>query len=190
MRTAVLHDSAFCPYETLRLFTDEHNVEPYRTGALASFCGIARAQKQKQQEQEKQEQEKIDVLQSLHLDCYPAMAEQSLDDIVGEAQARWRLDAATIHHRYGEIPVGETIVLVACLSARRNDAFDACRYMTDMVKVRPPLWKREQAVSGAEAWLDANDDDTRRAQAWQDETRHDQGKHDEARQQTHARHLS
>ncbi len=163
MRTAVLHDSAFCAYETLRLFTNSHKHDPYNTGALASFCGIARAQKQQEQQEAKS-----DILQSLHLDCYPAMALQSLEDIVREARTRWRLDAATIHHRIGEVPVGETIVLVACLSARRNDAFDACRYMTDMVKVRPPLWKREQAVSGACAWLDANADDTRRAAAWQE----------------------
>ena len=164
MRTAVLHDSAFCPYETLRLFTDEHRHEPYRIGALASFCGIARAQKQRKQQG--RQEEKSEPLQSLHLDCYPAMAEQCLEDIVCEAQTRWNLDAATIHHRIGEVPVGETIVLVACLSARRNHAFDACRYMTDMVKVRPPLWKREQSVSGERAWLEASADDTRRATRW------------------------
>ena len=166
MRTAVLHDSAFCAYETLRLFTDEHRHEPLRIGALASFCGIARAQRQR--ERQVPRGETSDTLQSLHLDCYPAMAEQSLEDIVFEARTRWRLDAATIHHRIGEIPVGETIVLVACLSATRNDAFDACRYMTDMVKVRPPLWKREQAESGERAWLDANADDTKRAMRWQE----------------------
>ena len=164
MRTAVLHDTAFCPYDTLRLFADEHRHSPYHSGALASFCGIARAQKQKDDKSDSA----LDPLQSLYLDCYPSMAEQCLADIIDEAQARWSLHGATIHHRVGEVPVGDTIVLVACLSARRHHAFDACRYMTDMVKVRPPLWKREESVRGEQAWLSASADDTRRAMAWQE----------------------
>ena len=177
MRTAVLHASPFCPYDTLRLFTNAHRHEPHRTGALASFCGIARAQKQREQQASQKETSSshVDSLQSLYLDSYPAMAEQCLAEIIDEAHTRWSLHGATIHHRVGDIPVGETIVLVACLSARRNHAFDACRYMTDMVKVRPPLWKREQALSGERAWLDANADDARRATQWQE---------------TRARHLS
>ncbi len=172
-RTALLHDAAFCPYETLRLFAQEHNNKPHRNGALASFCGIARAQRQEQKPEQKpgresgHQEKSSDALQSLYLDCYPDMAIRSLEEIVCEAQTRWHLDAATIHHRIGDIPVGETIVLVACLSARRNDAFDACRYMTDMVKIRPPLWKREQTLGGEQAWLDANADDSRRAACWQ-----------------------
>ncbi len=168
MRTAVLHDTAFCPYDILRLFADAHRHSPYRSGALASFCGIARAQKQKDDKAESESDSESDPLQSLYLDCYPAMAEQCLADIIGEAQARWSLHGATIHHRIGEVPVGETIVLVACLSARRNHAFDSCRYMTDMVKVRPPLWKREESLHGEQAWLAANADDTRRAMSWQE----------------------
>lgn len=98
------------------------------------------------------------------------MAILCMQEIIAEAHKRWALIDATIQHRVGEIPVGETIVLVASLSKKRNNAFDACRYMTDMVKVRPPFWKCEMADSGQKKWLTTTEQDLQRAADWHEKS--------------------
>ncbi len=155
----LLHETAFCPYDALRQFAERHNAKKAHCGALASFCGIAKRTRT-------MERGKNIELQSLLLDCYPAMAKICMRDIIEEAQERWQLDATTIQHRIGAIPFGETIVLVAVLSERRNHAFEACRYITDMVKVRPPLWKCEHDTEGKKRWLTTTEQDLRRAEKW------------------------
>ena len=155
----LLHEAAFCPYDALRYFAEKYNAKKAQCGALASFCGIAKRKKTIGNG-------KSIELQSLQLDCYPAMAKLCMRDIIEEAQGLWQLEAATIQHRIGEIPFGETIVLVAVLSEKRNNAFEACRYITDMVKVRPPLWKCECDTKGEKRWLTTTEQDLQRAEKW------------------------
>lgn len=155
----LLHEAAFCPYDALRYFVEKHNAKKTQCGALASFCGIAKRKRTI-------EQGKNIELQSLLLDCYPEMAKLCMQEIIKEAQQRWQIEAATIQHRIGEIPFGETIVLVAVLSEGRNNSFEACRYIIDMVKVRPPLWKCECDTKGEKRWLTTTEQDLQKAEKW------------------------
>ena len=47
---------------------------------------------------------------------------------------------------------GSAVVVVAA-SAHRGEAFEACRFAIDTLKVTVPIWKREVATDGA-YWVD------------------------------------
>jgi len=106
------------------------------------------------------------VLQAMTLEHYPGMTEKKLADIEAEAQSRWPLEASLIIHRYGRLEPGEQIVLVACASAHRQAAFDACNFLMDWLKTEAPFWKLEETEAG-EAWVDSRTSDDEAAARWQ-----------------------
>src|SRR5690606_29131549 len=79
-------------------------------GAIVSFTGLCR--------------DEGGVLNALHLEHYPGMAEGKLTEIANLAQERFLLTAICIVHRYGRIEVGEQIVLVIATASHRQAAFD------------------------------------------------------------------
>lgn len=46
-------------------------------------------------------------------------------------------------HRLGEVPVGETSIVVAVSSPHRAGAFEACSWVVDEVKKRVQIFKQE-----------------------------------------------
>ncbi|HEU4429197.1 MAG TPA: molybdenum cofactor biosynthesis protein MoaE, partial [Myxococcota bacterium] len=58
-----------------------------------------------------------------------------------------------VAHRVGHLPIGEIAVVVAAAAKHRAEAFAACRYTIDTLKVRVPIWKKEFAESG-EYWVE------------------------------------
>jgi molybdopterin synthase catalytic subunit len=52
-------------------------------------------------------------------------------------------------HRLGRLQVGETSVLVVVASEHRAQAFEACRWLIDMLKKTVPIWKKETFQDGA-----------------------------------------
>ena len=56
-------------------------------------------------------------------------------------------------HRYGEIGVGENIVLIVVGAEHRADAFKACRWCIDELKQITPIWKLEHTPAG-EVWVE------------------------------------
>ncbi len=81
--------------------------------------------------------------------AYDAMATKVLEAIATEAIAKWSLDAVAIDHAVGDRPAGTITFVVACAAARRDEAFEATRYVTDEVKRRAPIWKKEIGPWGA-----------------------------------------
>lgn len=106
------------------------------------------------------------ALQAMTLEHYPGMTEKKLTEIEAEAQSRWALEASLIVHRYGRLDPGEQIVLVACASAHRQAAFDACNFLMDWLKTEAPFWKLEETGAG-EAWVDSRTSDDEAAARWQ-----------------------
>jgi molybdopterin synthase catalytic subunit len=86
------------------------------------------------------------------------MAERQLTLIRGEALKKFGVDNILVVHRYGDLRVGDNIVLVAVSAGHREAAFDACRYVIDELKKRVPIWKREHTPSGAH-WVEAGKPD-------------------------------
>ena len=106
------------------------------------------------------------ALRAMTLEHYPAMTEKKLAEIEAEAQSRWPLETSLILHRYGRLEPGEQIVLVACASAHRQAAFDACNFLMDWLKTEAPFWKLQETDSG-KAWVDSRASDDLAAARWQ-----------------------
>jgi molybdopterin synthase catalytic subunit len=92
-------------------------------------------------------------IEHLEYEAYPEMAEREMEKIADEASARWPGTRVAIAHRVGRLEIGDAAVVVVAASAHRGEAFEACRYAIDTLKVRVPIWKREVATDGA-YWVD------------------------------------
>ena len=101
----------------------------------------------------------------MELEHYPGMTEKALADIVDQANARWPLLGALVIHRIGPLLPLEQIVLVACATAHRGEAFAACEFIIDYLKTDAPFWKKEQTPDGAR-WVDARDSDDSAKAKW------------------------
>jgi molybdopterin synthase catalytic subunit len=89
----------------------------------------------------------------LEYDVYPEMAEQQIRTIVAEAQQRWGVERVAVAHRFGRLQIGEASVIIVVAAPHRGEAFDACRYIIDMLKTTVPIWKKEVATNGEE-WVE------------------------------------
>ena len=91
---------------------------------------------------------------AMTLEHYPGMTERELERVTAEAMARWAVQDALVIHRYGELTPADPIVLVSVWSAHRGDAFEACRYIIDILKTKAPFWKKETLADGSERWVE------------------------------------
>ena len=57
-----------------------------------------------------------------------------------------------VHHRLGLVPVGEASIVIAVSSPHRKEAFVACEYILEQVKLNVPIWKKEVYESGEPQW--------------------------------------
>lgn len=130
---------------------ENHNDED---GAVVTFCGRVRNNNLGK------------TVSGLFLEHYPGMTEKSLEKIIEKAQQQWNLGRITVIHRIGQLLVGEQIVFVGVTSKHRQDAFAACEFIMDYLKVKAPFWKKELS-DGMENWLEAKQSDEKKAQQWQ-----------------------
>ena len=84
---------------------------------------------------------------------YHEMAERTLRDIVSEAAARIEPASIAVVHRLGELGIGEVSIAIAVATPHRSQAFDACRYVIEQVKLRLAVWKQERYREGEREWL-------------------------------------
>jgi molybdopterin synthase catalytic subunit len=89
--------------------------------------------------------------QTLYLDyeAYTEMALEQMQALADQAITRFGVRDVVLLHRLGRLQVGETSVLIAVASAHRAHAFDACRWLIDILKQQVPIWKKETFVDGA-----------------------------------------
>lgn len=104
-------------------------------------------------------------VKSMSLEHYPGMTENVLQKILDEAKARWKLIAARIVHRVGELHVGDQIVFVGVTSAHREHAFQAAEFLMDFLKTQAPFWKKEITNQGC-VWVEENVKDLDASQRW------------------------
>jgi molybdopterin synthase catalytic subunit len=110
-------------------------------GAVATFLGLVRNHNQGRR--------------VLHLvyEAYEPLAEKALLRIVAEAHEQWPSVRLALHHRTGQLAVGEASVAIAAGSPHRADAFAACRYAIERVKQIVPIWKHEY-FEGGDVWIE------------------------------------
>lgn len=145
-----LTDQAFDPGALLSAFSRGRT----ETGAVATFTGIARAERG---------ETKI-----LELEAYPGFTEGEIGKIAEQARARFSLDDLMILHRIGKIAPGEPIVFVATAAGHRRAAFEACDFLMDYLKSAAPFWKKEHGPAGAR-WVEPTAQDLEDRARWEKE---------------------
>ena len=113
-----------------------------QVGAVVSFVGTVRDLNDGSQ------------LTSMTLEHYPGMTEKALEEIADQARSRWDIRNTLIIHRIGPMLPEDQIVLVAVTSAHRREAFAACEFIMDYLKMAAPFWKKEVTSKGG-YWVDA-----------------------------------
>ena len=112
------------------------------TGAMVTFDGTVR------------DNTKGRGVVKLHYEAYPAMAVKEMRKVGAEMRARWPdLECIGIIHRFGELDVKESSIVIVVASPHRVVAFEACHYAIDRVKETVPIWKKEIFTDG-EAWVE------------------------------------
>jgi molybdopterin synthase catalytic subunit len=112
-----------------------------RIGGISIFLGTAR------------DHSKGHDVSSITFEHYEGMAQRKLREIRERALKQFDVLEVAILHRYGEIEVGENIVLIVVGAEHRADAFKACRWCIDELKQITPIWKLEHTPAG-EVWVE------------------------------------
>ena len=111
-----------------------------RAGGIATFVGTVRRESRGRS------------VVRLEYEAYEGMAEQVMEQIAADLRARHDLCAIAIHHRTGQVGIGEPSVVIAISAPHRQDALAACKEAIDTLKERVPLWKKE-VYEGGEEWI-------------------------------------
>lgn len=144
----LVQEIAFDAGAELNRFSIENN----QVGAVVSFTGLVRDTPE-------------GTLDRMVIEHYPGMTERALGAIGDQAIERWDLSAVLIIHRFGDLRVGEQIMMVATASRHRNAGFEAAEFLMDYLKSRAPFWKKEFTKSGA-LWVAAKDEDEAALGRW------------------------
>ena len=89
----------------------------------------------------------------LEYEAYEPLALSEGETILAEAREKFGFSQAHCVHRTGLLEIGECAVWVGVASPHRDEAFQACRYIIDQLKVRLPIWKKEHYVDGHSGWV-------------------------------------
>jgi molybdopterin synthase catalytic subunit len=114
----------------------EAEVRTDADGAVVTFAGVTRDHNEGR------------AVERLSYEAYAEMVSKVMVGIFEEAVKRFALTRARVAHRLGEVPVGETSVLVVVSAVHRAAAFDACRFLMDRVKAQVPIFKKETLGGG------------------------------------------
>jgi molybdopterin synthase catalytic subunit/molybdopterin converting factor small subunit len=112
-----------------------------RIGGIAIFLGTAR------------DRSKGRDVESITFEQYEGMARKKLQEIRERALKDFDIIEALVLHRYGEIGIGENIVLIVVGAEHRAEAFRACKWAIDELKQITPIWKLEHTPEG-EVWVE------------------------------------
>lgn len=92
-------------------------------------------------------------VERLEYEAYEPLCISEGEKVIAEARARFPLLEARCVHRVGLLELGECAVWIGVAAKHRDEAFRACRYIIDEVKVRLPIWKKEHYVNGDSGWV-------------------------------------
>lgn len=93
------------------------------------------------------------TVERLEYEAYEPLVISEGNRVLTEARQRYPYLEAKCVHRTGLLEIGEMAVWVGVASAHRDEAFKACRFIIDELKVRLPIWKKEHYVDGDSGWV-------------------------------------
>lgn len=114
-------------------------------GAVASFVGTVRESASVTDNGDKS-------VTTLEYEAHPTLAPARIEEVAHEAAAKWALERVVAIHRTGTCDLGEPTVVIACGSAHRGDALEACHWLIDEIKATVPIWKKEIYADGS-SWV-------------------------------------
>ncbi len=109
-------------------------------GAVVTFLGVTR---------DNNAGRSVDYLE---YEAYRPMADEQIQVLIEEMQARWEIGKVAVAHRTGRVDIGETSMVVAVGAPHRKPAFEAALYFIDRLKEVVPIWKKEY-FEGGEVWI-------------------------------------
>ncbi len=111
------------------------------SGALATFEGIVR---------DRNDGKKVVALE---YEVFEALALKEGRKILGEAKKKFKISNAKCFHRAGKLKIGDMAAWIGVASGHREEAFKACKYIIDEIKIRLPIWKKERYTNGDSGWV-------------------------------------
>lgn len=112
-----------------------------RSGAVILFLGTVRELTQGKR------------TTALDYDAYPEMALAKMNELVDETAEKWPVQKIALVHRTGHLELAEASVAIALSCPHRGDVFDAGRFLIDELKIRVPIWKKENWSDGTTEWV-------------------------------------
>ncbi|MDQ3011273.1 MAG: molybdenum cofactor biosynthesis protein MoaE [Acidobacteriota bacterium] len=117
-------------------------------GAVVTFDGVVR------------DSTKGRAVLTLQYEAYEPMAVKEMQRVGEEIRQQWPdVERIGIVHRFGELQISESSIVIVVTSPHRRVAFEACRYAIDRVKQTVPIWKKEIFEDG-EAWVEGQRPDS------------------------------
>jgi molybdopterin synthase catalytic subunit len=110
-------------------------------GALVVFLGTVR------------ERSRGHAVTHLEYEAYAEMAEEKMREISERLEREHAPCRIAMHHRVGDLAIGETAVVVVAGAPHRDAAFTAARAAIDELKSVVPIWKQEHGADGA-IWIE------------------------------------
>jgi len=132
------------PYESLPSLVAraKRSSDATFSGAIATFTGRVRTK-----------EDPTDApTEALTFEKYDGVAEDRLEAIRRELEAREGVFEVLFHHRTGRVEAGGDVVFVVVLAGHRREAFDTVEDGIDRLKAEVPLFKKELTVD-EEFWV-------------------------------------
>ncbi len=89
----------------------------------------------------------------LEYEAYAEMAEAKMREIATALERKHAPCRVVLHHRVGDLAIGEIAVIVVAGAPHRDAAFKAAREAIDELKTVVPIWKKEYSEDGA-VWIE------------------------------------
>jgi molybdopterin synthase catalytic subunit len=91
-------------------------------------------------------------VESLEYEALDSLVRRTWEAIADEVADRFGVRRLAIVHRTGDVPLGETSIIVVAAAPHREAAFSAARHAMNETKARVPIWKAERFADG-HVWI-------------------------------------
>ena len=99
-------------------------------GAAVIFIGIVRGL------------EGTQPILGLDYECFHSMAQVQFGLIFDTIEQKWPIQSIRLQHRTGIVEANTPSLWVEVTASHRREAFEACQWLIDEMKVRVPMWKK------------------------------------------------
>lgn len=104
-------------------------------GAVIYFSGIVRAQ------------EGESTITAIDYEAFHQMAGHQFHLIFSAIEEKWPIESIRLVHRTGMVKVNEASLWVEVIAPHRGEAFEACQWLIDEMKLKVPIWKKPVATT-------------------------------------------